>query len=70
MTEPEPLPDGHPLFNLENVVLTPHAGGVSPELMETMTVTAATLALSVLRDRRPRHMVNPQAWAVRQGRSP
>lgn len=24
VTEPEPLPDGHPLWDLPNVILTPH----------------------------------------------
>ena len=30
MTEPEPLPDGHELFSLPNVVLTPHVSWASP----------------------------------------
>ena len=30
----EPLPKGHPLTRLENVVLTPHAAGVTPEALE------------------------------------
>jgi phosphoglycerate dehydrogenase-like enzyme len=30
----EPLPSGHPLTKLENVVLTPHSGGVTPEALE------------------------------------
>src|SRR5204862_7551462 len=30
----EPLPNGHPLTRLENVVLTPHAAGVTPEALE------------------------------------
>lgn len=29
MTDPEPLPDKHPLFTLPNVVLTPHMSGSS-----------------------------------------
>jgi phosphoglycerate dehydrogenase-like enzyme len=29
VTEPEPLPDGHPLFALENVLVSPHVGGMS-----------------------------------------
>ncbi|MBK5229262.1 MAG: hydroxyacid dehydrogenase, partial [Actinobacteria bacterium] len=24
VTDPEPLPDGHPLFDLENAIITPH----------------------------------------------
>jgi D-3-phosphoglycerate dehydrogenase len=30
----EPLPPGHPLTKLSNVVLTPHSGGVTPEALE------------------------------------
>jgi phosphoglycerate dehydrogenase-like enzyme len=30
----EPLPFGHPLTHLENVVLTPHSAGVTPEALE------------------------------------
>jgi D-3-phosphoglycerate dehydrogenase len=30
----EPLPEGHPLTTLDNVVLTPHSAGVTPETLE------------------------------------
>jgi D-3-phosphoglycerate dehydrogenase / 2-oxoglutarate reductase len=30
----EPLPPGHPLTKLDNVVLTPHCAGVTPEVLE------------------------------------
>jgi phosphoglycerate dehydrogenase-like enzyme len=29
VTDPEPLPDGHPLWALPNVLITPHVGGAS-----------------------------------------
>jgi phosphoglycerate dehydrogenase-like enzyme len=29
VTDPEPLPSGHPLWKLPNVVISPHAGGQS-----------------------------------------
>jgi phosphoglycerate dehydrogenase-like enzyme len=29
VTDPEPLPDGHPLFALENVLISPHVGGMT-----------------------------------------
>ena len=32
--EAEPLPHGHPLTSMENVVLTPHSAGVTPEALE------------------------------------
>jgi phosphoglycerate dehydrogenase-like enzyme len=30
VTEPEPLPAGHPLWTMENVLITPHSSGHSP----------------------------------------
>ena len=37
----EPLPAGHPLTQADNVVLTPHCAGVTPEVLE------AGLALAI-----------------------
>lgn len=31
VTDPEPLPDGHPLWDLENCIITPHVGN-TPEM--------------------------------------
>ena len=31
VTDPEPLPDGHPLWELENCIITPHVGN-TPEM--------------------------------------
>jgi phosphoglycerate dehydrogenase-like enzyme len=36
VTDPEPLPDGHPLFALPNVLITPHVGGASSAMMPRM----------------------------------
>ena len=30
VTDPEPLPDGHPLWDMDNVLITPHTSGGSP----------------------------------------
>jgi D-3-phosphoglycerate dehydrogenase / 2-oxoglutarate reductase len=62
VSDPEPLPDGHPLFELDNVVLTPHCGGAALEVMAPTAVTASELALEALHGRRPRHLINPAAW--------
>jgi phosphoglycerate dehydrogenase-like enzyme len=36
VTDPEPLPDGHPLFTLPNVLITPHIGGASSAMWPRM----------------------------------
>ncbi len=62
VTEPEPLPDGHPLFDLDNVILTPHVGGNASEVFRASSVTPVRLLLEALRGARPRHLINPAAW--------
>lgn len=37
VTDPEPLPDGHPLFSLGNVLITPHVAGRSTALEPRLT---------------------------------
>lgn len=34
VTDPEPLPDNHPLWRMKNVVTSPHLGGQAPEARE------------------------------------
>jgi phosphoglycerate dehydrogenase-like enzyme len=36
VTDPEPLPSGHPLWNFENVLITPHNAGYTPEYYERL----------------------------------
>ncbi|WP_093218331.1 MULTISPECIES: D-2-hydroxyacid dehydrogenase [unclassified Variovorax] len=31
VTDPEPLPEGHPLWQMPNVIISPHLGGAAPE---------------------------------------
>jgi phosphoglycerate dehydrogenase-like enzyme len=33
VTDPEPLPVGHPLWTAPNCLITPHIGGSSPEFI-------------------------------------
>jgi phosphoglycerate dehydrogenase-like enzyme len=56
--DPEPLPDGHPLFDLDNVVLTPHTGGSSHELPELLSAATAREMVRALQGARPWHVVN------------
>jgi len=60
--ENEPPAQDHPLFALENVVLTPHVGGASLAAMRAMSLDSATNAIRVLRGEPPSAMVNPEVW--------
>lgn len=42
VTDPEPLPDGHPLWSCPNLLITPHVGGSSPNFTpRALAITAA-----------------------------
>jgi phosphoglycerate dehydrogenase-like enzyme len=44
VTDPEPLPDGHPLWSCPNLLITPHVGGSSPQFSRNaLRVIAAEL---------------------------
>jgi phosphoglycerate dehydrogenase-like enzyme len=44
VTDPEPLPDGHPLWSCPNLLITPHIGGSSPQF----AARAARVAIAEL----------------------
>ncbi|HEU4353324.1 MAG TPA: NAD(P)-dependent oxidoreductase [Burkholderiales bacterium] len=54
------LEPGHPLFALDNVILTPHLAAVTQESRARASVAAADEMLRILRGERPRNLVNPQ----------
>jgi phosphoglycerate dehydrogenase-like enzyme len=41
VTDPEPLPDGHPLWSCPNLMITPHIGGSSIQFAPRALRTAA-----------------------------
>ena len=55
------LEPGHPLFSLDNVILTPHLAAVTRESRARASVAAADEMLRILRGERPRNLVNPEA---------
>lgn len=65
--EPEPTPFDHPLFTLDNVLLTPHVAGVSQQTVKRLSEAAAEQVLQVLKGERPPRLVNPEVWD-RRGR--
>jgi glyoxylate reductase len=42
--DPEPVPAGHPLLKMDNVILTPHVASASPNAVSSLRRTAATIA--------------------------
>jgi D-3-phosphoglycerate dehydrogenase len=52
----EPLPSGHPLTELDNVVLTPHCAGITPEALEA-GLRMAVENIWAFVDGRPEHVV-------------
>jgi phosphoglycerate dehydrogenase-like enzyme len=42
VTDPEPLPEDHPLWNCPNVILTPHAAGTCPQFTPRALAVAAS----------------------------
>ena len=62
VTDPEPLPDGHPLFAAPNLFLTPHVGGAGPSLT-ARTVRLLRSQVEAFRDGRPlANIVGPDGY--------
>jgi D-3-phosphoglycerate dehydrogenase len=64
----QPLASDHPLRSLPNVLLTPHAAGLSGEAVERMSVGAAEEVVRILAGGRPRSFINPEAWEASRRR--
>jgi phosphoglycerate dehydrogenase-like enzyme len=54
--EPEPLPPGHPLTSLENVVMSPHAADATPEGFDLLNATVVDNIIAFAQGR-PRNVV-------------
>jgi phosphoglycerate dehydrogenase-like enzyme len=61
--DPEPLPSGHPLTKLDNVMLTPHSAGRTDERFTNGARTAVAVVGAVSRGRRPPYVVDPTVLA-------
>ncbi|MFE5670172.1 2-hydroxyacid dehydrogenase [Agromyces sp. NPDC056523] len=57
VTDPEPLPQGHPLFALPNVLISPHVGGASTAMMPRMARLVRTQIERMLRGDEPINVV-------------
>lgn len=64
--DPEPPAPENPLFQFENVVVTPHIAGLSQETSRRLSLSVAEQILQVLADERPPRLVNPEVWDRRR----
>lgn len=64
----EPPPPGHPLTQLEQVVITPHCAWYSEEGRADVERRTAAAALAVLSNRQPESWVNPEVRATFESR--
>jgi glyoxylate reductase len=60
VTEPEPLPAGHPLLTLENVIVAPHIASASVATRTKMGLMAADNLIAGLKGEMPPNPVNPE----------
>ena len=56
--DPEPIPSGHPILSLPNVILASHIASASPSAVQTLRETAARLALKAIRGEPLPNVVN------------
>jgi len=61
--ESEPLPPGHPLLSLDNVVIAPHLGSATVETRTRMADLAVDNLIAFFRGERPPCCVNPEVLA-------
>lgn len=57
VVEPEPLPDAHPLFALENVIITPHVGGATSAMFPRVCKLIMTQIDRLARGEEPLNVV-------------
>jgi D-3-phosphoglycerate dehydrogenase / 2-oxoglutarate reductase len=62
VTSPEPLPEGHPLLERDDVVVTPHVASATADGKARIFRAAFKNAIDVVEGRRPAHLVNPEVW--------
>jgi D-3-phosphoglycerate dehydrogenase len=66
--DPEPAPPNHPLYEMDNTVLTRHIAGGTVEDLELIAEAVATQVVQALQGVRPDHIANPQVWPLRGDR--
>ncbi|MHB8771088.1 MAG: hydroxyacid dehydrogenase [Syntrophales bacterium] len=59
--DPEPPLNDNPLYELENIILSPHSAALTQECVIRMAVGAAEGVVDLLTGKTPRFVVNPEA---------
>ncbi len=59
--DPEPIPAGHPILGMPNVILASHVASASPGAVRTLRETAARIALMAIRGEPLPNVVNTHA---------
>ena len=67
--EDEPLAEPSPLWDLDNLILTPHVAGLSGDALRELAHSAVSQVLQALSGERPRNLVNPAAWDAAKART-
>lgn len=57
VTDPEPLPDAHPLWSAPNLLISPHVGGASSAMAPRMAALIARQVERILRGEEPLNVV-------------
>ncbi len=60
--EPTPLPKDSPLFDLPNVLLTPHLAGITQESLDLTGRVTASEMIRMLSGQRPEYLCNPEIY--------
>lgn len=67
--EVEPVGPENPLLALDNILLSPHVGGLTEGFMEGSAMAVATKMLQCFRGERPADILNPEAWEATKQRA-
>ena len=62
VTDPEPLPDGHPLWSAPGLLLTPHVGGATTDAVARALAIAKDQLARYAAGEPPCNVVGPQGY--------
>ena len=60
--DPEPLPPEHPLWQMSNVIITPHVAAASPRIAERHLETLLENIQCFVNGEPPKTQVDKRAW--------